>query len=72
MTAAEPRSVAEREAHEQPGAIGRLIGSTEGRLVDPEGGNGVDHVSELVGDDVGIDGAGASAEEAAVHVVEDE
>ena len=35
-----------------------------GRLVDPE--------KDLVGDDVGIDGAAASAEEAAVHVVRDE
>ena len=51
---------------------GEVGARRSGRLVDPEGGNGVDHVSELVGDDVGIDGAGASAEEAAVHVVEDE
>ena len=43
-----------------------------GRLVDPDQGLGEDLDSELVGDDVGIDGAGASAEEAAVHVVEDE
>jgi hypothetical protein len=43
-----------------------------GRLVAPDEGLGVDVDSELFGDDVGIDGAGASAEEAAVHVVEDE
>lgn len=43
-----------------------------GRLVDPDEGTGEDIDSELVGDDVGIDGAAASAEEAAVHVVEDE
>jgi hypothetical protein len=43
-----------------------------GRLVDPNGGIGDDVDSELIGDDVGIDGAGASAEEAAVHVVPDE
>lgn len=36
-----------------------------GRLIDGE-----DEDGSLVGDDVGIDGAGASAEEAAVHVVE--
>ncbi|MCD9153845.1 DUF5709 domain-containing protein [Aeromicrobium duanguangcaii] len=49
------------------------VGQTRsGRLVDPDGGIGEDRVAELVGDDVGIDGAGASAEEAAVHVVEDE
>lgn len=40
-----------------------------GRLVDPNGGMGEDVDSEMIGDDVGIDGAGASAEEAAVHVV---
>jgi hypothetical protein len=43
-----------------------------GRLVDPNGGVGDDVDSELIGEDVGIDGAGASAEEAAVHVVPDE
>src|SRR5690606_12951345 len=43
-----------------------------GRLVDPNGGIGEDVESELIGEDVGIDGAGASAEEAAVHVVPDE
>lgn len=40
-----------------------------GRLVDPDQGLGEDTESDLVGDDVGIDGAAASAEEAAVHVV---
>lgn len=43
-----------------------------GRLVDPDGGFGEDVEKDLVGEDVGIDGAGASAEEAAVHVVEDD
>jgi uncharacterized protein DUF5709 len=40
-----------------------------GRLVAPDEGTGPDTESDLVGDDVGIDGAAASAEEAAVHVV---
>ncbi len=43
-----------------------------GRLVDPDHGTGPDLDKDLVGEDVGIDGAGASAEEAAVHVVEEE
>ncbi|MET0448931.1 MAG: DUF5709 domain-containing protein [Aeromicrobium sp.] len=43
-----------------------------GRLVDPDEGFGEDVEKDLVGDDVGIDGAGATAEEAAVHVVEDD
>jgi hypothetical protein len=40
-----------------------------GRLVDPDGGIGEDLEKDLVGEDVGIDGAAASAEEAAMHVV---
>jgi hypothetical protein len=40
-----------------------------GRLVDPDEGLGEDTEKDLVADDVGIDGAAASAEEAAVHVV---
>ena len=43
-----------------------------GRLVDPNQGIGPDLDKDLVGEDVGIDGAGASAEEAAVHVVPDD
>jgi len=42
-----------------------------GRLVDVDQGLGEDEEKDLVGDDVGIDGAAASAEEAAVHIVED-
>lgn len=41
-----------------------------GRLVDPNEGTGEDTDSELYGTDVGIDGAAASAEEAAVHIVD--
>jgi hypothetical protein len=43
-----------------------------GRLVDLDQGLGEDTEKDLVADDVGIDGAGASAEEAAVHIVPDE
>ena len=43
-----------------------------GRLVDPDAGSGEDVEQALVGDDVGIDGAAASAEEAAVHTVPDD
>lgn len=42
-----------------------------GRLVDLDEGLGEDTEKDLVGNDVGIDGAAASAEEAAVHIVED-
>lgn len=50
---------------------GEVGDARAGRLVDPDEGLGEDREKDLVGDDVGIDGAGASAEEAAVHIVED-
>jgi hypothetical protein len=43
-----------------------------GRLVAPDRGAGDDVDKELYGQDVGIDGAGASAEEAAMHVIEEQ
>ncbi len=43
-----------------------------GRLVDSDEGLGEDTEKDLVGHDVGIDGAGASAEEAAMHVIDDD
>ena len=43
-----------------------------GRLVDLDEGLGEDTEKDLVANDVGIDGAAASAEEAAVHIVPDE
>jgi hypothetical protein len=43
-----------------------------GRLVAPDEGAGEDTEKDLVADDIGIDGAAASAEEAAVHVVDDD
>jgi hypothetical protein len=39
--------------------------------VAPDAGFGEDVESELLGSDVGIDGGAASAEEAAIHVIED-
>jgi hypothetical protein len=51
---------------------GEVGSERAGRLVAPDEGSGEDIDSDLFGDDVGIDGAGASAEEAAVHVVDDE
>ncbi|MFX4271524.1 DUF5709 domain-containing protein [Propionibacteriaceae bacterium Y1685] len=48
------------------------VGDTRaGRLVDADTDAGVDVESELVGDEVGIDGGAASAEEAAVHVIDE-
>lgn len=42
-----------------------------GRLVAPDEGAHADRETDLVAEDVGIDGGAASAEEAAVHVVEE-
>ncbi|MEK0100928.1 DUF5709 domain-containing protein, partial [Streptomyces sp. A475] len=42
-----------------------------GRLVAPDEGVRKDKEGELFAEDVGIDGAAASAEEAAMHLVED-
>jgi uncharacterized protein DUF5709 len=61
-----------------PSAVEEIVDDGEvgeeraGRLVDPNGGIGPDVESDLVGIDVGIDGAAASAEEAAVHIVPDD
>ena len=42
-----------------------------GRLVDTNDGIGEDQEKDLVGEDVGIDDGAGSAEEAAMHIVED-
>ncbi|WP_448222093.1 DUF5709 domain-containing protein [Gordonia iterans] len=42
-----------------------------GRLVAPDEGVGVDRDAQLLAHDSGVDGAGASAEEAAVHIIDD-
>ncbi len=61
---------AERETEfPQRDEVGRL---RAGRLVAPDRGFGEDEEAELVADDVGISGGAASAEEAAVHIIDDE
>jgi Family of unknown function (DUF5709) len=50
---------------------GEVGDARAGRLVAPDEGVGEDEDSEMFADDAGIDGAGASAEEAAMHVVND-
>jgi hypothetical protein len=42
-----------------------------GRLMDPNEGIGADEDGDLIGEDVGVDGGAASAEEAAMHIVEE-
>ena len=52
---------------------GAEVGDTRaGRLVEPDAGAGDDVEPDLVAEDVGIDGAAASAEEAAMHVIPDD
>ena len=70
----EPDPYAEAdEEDEQESADEHEVGNRRaGRLVDPDEGTAADEEKDLVGFDVGIDGAAASAEEAAVHVVDDD
>ena len=52
---------------------GEYVGDARaGRLTAPDEGLREDTEKDLVADDHGIDGAAASAEEAAVHVIEDD
>jgi len=43
-----------------------------GRLIAPDEGRSEESGSDMVADDVGIDGGGSSAEEAAIHIIENE
>ena len=57
---------------DDPDEYGGEVGDLRaGRLVAPDEGAHEDVDSELLAYDVGIDGAGASAEEAAVHVIDE-
>jgi len=59
---------AERETEfPQRGEVGR---ARAGRLVAPDMGFGEDTEAELVAEDVGVSGGAATAEEAAVHIIE--
>lgn len=65
----DPYEAAAAEGEDVGGEVGT---ERAGRLVAEDEGLGPDEEKDLVADDVGIDGAGASAEEAAVHVVDEE
>ncbi|HUR75817.1 MAG TPA: DUF5709 domain-containing protein [Sporichthya sp.] len=57
----------------EPENVGGEVGSQRGgRLVEEDAGAATDTDKELYAVDVGIDGAGASAEEAAVHIIGDD
>ncbi|MGQ0843081.1 MAG: DUF5709 domain-containing protein [Sporichthyaceae bacterium] len=51
---------------------GEVGAARAGRLVEDDAGARTDTDKDMYATDIGIDGAGASAEEAAVHVIEDE
>jgi hypothetical protein len=61
------------EAAADPDRGQAQVGSVRaGRLVEPDEGVRDDTEKDSVAEDVGIDGAGASAEEAAVHVIDED
>lgn len=51
---------------------GEVVEERAGRLVDEDEGLVEDDEAELIAEDIGIDGAAATAEEAAVHVIDEE
>ena len=68
----EPEPDPYQEAAEDTENVGGEVGDERaGRLVAEDEGVAPDEEADLVAEDVGIDGAGSSAEEAAVHVVDE-
>jgi uncharacterized protein DUF5709 len=65
----DPYLTAELEDEHVGGEVGN---ARAGRLVADEDGSDADFHQDMEGHDVGIDGAGASAEEAAVHIIDEE
>jgi len=65
----DPYELAATEGENVGGEVGD---ARSGRLVAEDEGLTEDTQADLVAEDVGIDGAGASAEEAAVHVIDEE
>ena len=63
----DPDSIAAEDDWLGDGEVGD---ARAGRLVAPDEGVGSDDEKDMVGEDVGVDGAAASAEEAAMHVIE--
>ena len=65
----DPYELAATEGENVGGEVGD---ARSGRLVAEDEGLTEDTEADLVAEDVGIDGAGASAEEAAVHVIDED
>lgn len=70
----DPYELAEQEAGrgDEDQSDTQVGAARAGRLVEPDEGARTDAEGDLLAEDVGIDGAGASAEEAAVHVVDED
>ena len=62
----------EQAANEAENVGGEVGDERTGRLVSEDGGIAEDTEKDLVAEDVGIDGAAASAEEAAVHTIDEQ
>ncbi|HET6627074.1 MAG TPA: DUF5709 domain-containing protein [Nocardioidaceae bacterium] len=62
----------EQAAQDTENVGGEVGDERTGRLVAEDEGLAQDREADLVADDIGIDGAGASAEEAAVHTIDEE
>jgi hypothetical protein len=65
----DPDSIAAEDDFLGDGEVG---GRRSGRLIAPDEGSHEDTESDMVANDVGRDGGGSSAEEAAMHIIEDE
>jgi hypothetical protein len=65
----DPDAIAAEDDYLGDGEVGDR---RSGRLMAPDEGSHEDTESDMVANDVGIDGGGSSAEEAAMHIVADE
>ncbi|MFC5727644.1 MULTISPECIES: DUF5709 domain-containing protein [Nocardioides] len=69
----ERRASADDGLSHESDTLGSEVGDARaGRLVDTDGGLAEDTEKDLIARDVGIDGAAASAEEAAMHVIDED
>lgn len=72
VSAEEPDPAMQLDDPDEQAGDDEVGGQRAGRLVAPDQGVGEDTEAELLGSEVGIDGGAASAEEAAVHVIDED
>lgn len=68
----DPYAVATTADETEPRIVGESAADRTGRLVAPDEGVREDTDKDLVAVDIGIDGGAASAEEAAMHIAQDD